>query len=305
MRICPCPIAVRDDRAFRRGRHPRLSVRALRHGHRPGRFPSVSSPVHPGQAPSALVRGSARGLDHLPAVLSGGAAAGLSLCPCSRSFAAASAARRAPGVLGRCPRAAGHARGLLAVPAHARRRMEARSRAGAPPAPPLAALGELRLAVPRPGFHGAVAPILVPPPLPGPVALPALRALVVTAAGVVSALDHGTGLGIAAQIVLYSAALFAYGMACHGELPRLKPEATRLTSFYLVVAAGGAAGGLFAGVLAPRIFLGFWELHLALLGAPVLLVAALLIDPGSWLNVGTAGRVWTARIAVYVWLGVL
>jgi hypothetical protein len=130
-------------------------------------------------------------------------------------------------------------------------------------------------------------------------------AVVVAAVGVVYALQHGTDIGIGAQIALYSAALLAYGMACHGELARLKPEAARLTSFYLIVAAGGAAGGLFAGVLAPRLFLGFWELHLALLGAPVLLVAALLIDPGSWLNVGTAGRLTVARIAVYVWLAVL
>jgi hypothetical protein len=130
-------------------------------------------------------------------------------------------------------------------------------------------------------------------------------AVVVTAAGVVYALQHGTDLGIATQVAFYSAALFAYGMACHGELARLKPEAARLTSFYLTVAAGGAAGGLFAGVLAPRIFLGFWELHLALLGAAVLLVAALLVDPESWLSVGTPARMWTSRVTVYVWLGVL
>ena len=59
------------------------------------------------------------------------------------------------------------------------------------------------------------------------------------------------------------AALFSACMVCHGELVRLKPPASRLTSFYLMLALGGALGGIFVNFLAPLVFQGFWELHLA------------------------------------------
>ena len=43
-------------------------------------------------------------------------------------------------------------------------------------------------------------------------------------------------------------------MVCHGELVRLKPAPQYLTSFYLMISVGGAVGGVFVGLLAPRIF---------------------------------------------------
>jgi predicted O-methyltransferase YrrM len=54
-------------------------------------------------------------------------------------------------------------------------------------------------------------------------------------------------------------------MTCHGELERLKPRPHQLTWFYLLVSAGGALGGLFAAVVAPHWFTGFYEFELALL----------------------------------------
>jgi len=47
-------------------------------------------------------------------------------------------------------------------------------------------------------------------------------------------------------IPLYSATLFAACMVCHGELARSKPHPQQLTGFYLMLALGGAAGGLLA-----------------------------------------------------------
>jgi spermidine synthase len=75
------------------------------------------------------------------------------------------------------------------------------------------------------------------------------------------------------QIVIYGGNLFAGCMVCHGETARLKPAPRFLTSFYLLIAAGGAAGGLFVGILAPVIFhsyaelnWGFWALALLTAG---------------------------------------
>ena len=68
-------------------------------------------------------------------------------------------------------------------------------------------------------------------------------------------------------------------MVCHGELVRRKPEPRRLTGFYLLVSAGGAAGGVFTGVVAPAIFPDLWELPLALVAACALAIALAL--PGA------------------------
>ncbi len=85
------------------------------------------------------------------------------------------------------------------------------------------------------------------------------------------------------QIGIYSFALFACCMACHGELVRLKPAPQHLTGFYLSVAAGGALGGLFVCVLAPHLFSGYWEYHLGLWGSALLILIVLWVDETSWL----------------------
>ena len=73
------------------------------------------------------------------------------------------------------------------------------------------------------------------------------------------------------QIFIYSAALFSCCMVCHGELVRLKPSARYLTSFYLMVALGGALGGVFVNLVAPFLFKGYWEFHGGLVATVVLL----------------------------------
>ena len=61
--------------------------------------------------------------------------------------------------------------------------------------------------------------------------------------------------------------LFACGMTCHGELERIKPHTSKLTLFYLFVSLGGSLGGIFVVLIAPRIFTGFPEFQLALMGS--------------------------------------
>ncbi len=113
--------------------------------------------------------------------------------------------------------------------------------------------------------------------------------------------DYGEEeLHIFYQIGLYSASLFACCMICHGELVRLKPGTQHLTSFYLMIALGGALGSLMVNVLAPLLFKGYWEFHAGLLGTVLLLgicifrqrempISAPLLRTGKLFWVGSLG----------------
>jgi SAM-dependent methyltransferase len=99
-------------------------------------------------------------------------------------------------------------------------------------------------------------------------------------------------LPIKIGIPLFCAGLFFACMFCHGELARLKPDPEHLTSFYLMIAAGGALGALFVALIAPHIFNGFYELHVALGLCAVLVVIVYAIDresPFSVLSMRPAG----------------
>jgi hypothetical protein len=72
---------------------------------------------------------------------------------------------------------------------------------------------------------------------------------------------------------------FVIALAVHGRLSLIKPEAKRLTEFYVVIAAGGMMGGIFNAMIAPHVFTTLAEYPL---------VAALGLMPlfagyqGSW-----------------------
>jgi spermidine synthase len=72
-------------------------------------------------------------------------------------------------------------------------------------------------------------------------------------------------LDIEIAVPLYSVGLFLVCLFCHGELAQSKPPTRYLTRFYLLIALGGAAGGGFVSLLAPRLFDGYWEMPLSLL----------------------------------------
>ena len=96
-----------------------------------------------------------------------------------------------------------------------------------------------------------------------------------------SVLFQGTGASLVRQLITYSAALFVGGMICHGELYRLKPSPRFLTSFFLMIAAGGALGGFCVAVLAPMIFSGYYEYHWSLWGCWLLLCLICLREKES------------------------
>ncbi len=83
------------------------------------------------------------------------------------------------------------------------------------------------------------------------------------------------------QIIVYSVIVFAGCMVCHGELHRLKPPARELTSFYIMMASGGAVGGAFVSLVAPRFFRDYWEFPVALVFTFVLAGLCHLRDHGS------------------------
>ncbi|HYA46659.1 MAG TPA: fused MFS/spermidine synthase [Burkholderiales bacterium] len=91
-------------------------------------------------------------------------------------------------------------------------------------------------------------------------------------------------------IPLYSATLFAACMVCHGELARSKPDPRYLTSFYLMLAVGGALGGVLVGLVAPNVFDDLYELPIGMLALCVLVFAALYADPSGVLR-GRGGRI--------------
>jgi hypothetical protein len=96
-------------------------------------------------------------------------------------------------------------------------------------------------------------------------------------------LSTGEGKNLLAQVAIYSFALFAGCMVCHGELARIKPHPRYLTLFYLIVAGGGVLGGIFVALLAPRWFAGYWEYQVSLWFAALLLLVTLFRDKTSWL----------------------
>lgn len=80
--------------------------------------------------------------------------------------------------------------------------------------------------------------------------------------------------GFTLQVVGLSSVCFFASMVCHGELEKSKPHRSQLTLFYLLLAVGGAAGGIFVSIVAPRIFNGFYEFHF---GLAIALAVSLLV----------------------------
>ena len=96
-------------------------------------------------------------------------------------------------------------------------------------------------------------------------------------------------------ICVFSAGLFICCMFCHGEIVQRKPAPRYLTSFYLVLSAGGALGGLLVGLAAPLLLPGYFELPIAM----VVCAGLMLIT--------VKGRTWsyTAYLSLVALLAVI
>lgn len=81
---------------------------------------------------------------------------------------------------------------------------------------------------------------------------------------------------------------FIAAMVCHGELARDRPEAGRLTTFYVCLSFGGLLGGLFNALIAPTFFRTVLEYPITA-GLGCLLLPTLRVDPENprsrWIDI--------------------
>jgi hypothetical protein len=87
---------------------------------------------------------------------------------------------------------------------------------------------------------------------------------------------------IIVSLAVFLFALFIGCLFCHGELYSSRPSAGNLTTFYLLIALGGAAGAIFVGIAAPRLFTGVYELPLTLCLTAALAILCTWPD-GDWI----------------------
>ena len=110
------------------------------------------------------------------------------------------------------------------------------------------------------------------------------------------------------QLAVYSAALFIVCLTCHGELHRLRPHPRRLTGYFLAIAAGGALGGAFVTLVAPRAFDSYMEFGLSLWASCALVLLILATDRESRLFAVRPPLPWLgllsglAGLTYFVWL---
>jgi SAM-dependent methyltransferase len=141
---------------------------------------------------------------------------------------------------------------------------------------------------------------------------PYLQLLAVALGSMAYALSVDTtgSVPIRVMVPLFAMGLFTCCMVCHGELARLKPHPRYLTHFYLMIAAGGALGGLLVGLVAPHFFNAIYEMPLGLVACAVLVVWVLRQDADlKWFRrwrqpAPIVAAVLTVALAVFVGLQV-
>jgi hypothetical protein len=107
-----------------------------------------------------------------------------------------------------------------------------------------------------------------------------IPALALATAAATATLFLGFRISLPARIAFVLAHLFVGCLVLHGEMARLKPAPRRLTGYYLLLSAGGALGTACVTFLAPALFAGYWEYHVALVVCWALALVAVLRGGG-------------------------
>jgi SAM-dependent methyltransferase len=111
------------------------------------------------------------------------------------------------------------------------------------------------------------------------------------------------------QILFFCTGLFVCCMVCHGELARRKPAPSQLTAYYLMIAIGGAIGGVFVALLAPRLFNDNYELGMAAIGAFLLVFFLVFREPDAAMpfmlsrEAAKKAMVFTATLSICLYMG--
>ena len=82
--------------------------------------------------------------------------------------------------------------------------------------------------------------------------------------------------------VLLYAAFFCLCWASHEALYEYRPQASQLTEFYVVMAAGGWLGGLLVTLVAPQVFTGYTEYPATLFCLAIALFVTVGVPGASW-----------------------
>ena len=116
-----------------------------------------------------------------------------------------------------------------------------------------------------------------------------LRLVLVAVASMAYVLrDIRTQLPIMVSVPLFLIALFVTCFFLHGELYARRPDTSGMTRFYLVAAAGSAAGTLLVGVIAPLVLRANYDL------ACTLVVVALIALAATWHDGWGLRMLWVA-----------
>jgi SAM-dependent methyltransferase len=125
----------------------------------------------------------------------------------------------------------------------------------------------------------------------------ACLAVSVTLVEVVASLS-GPVLPIAVSVTTSLLMLAVVAFAAHARLAADRPAPEHLTTFYMVVAAGGALGGVLNGFVAPVVFSAVVEYPIALCGVPLLLVGVVAAREDRLARVLGGNRVRLACAAI-------
>ena len=106
--------------------------------------------------------------------------------------------------------------------------------------------------------------------------------------------------GLAHLFIFVLAALY-----CHGALARLRPPATDLTRFYLLVSTGGLIGGMSVALMAPAVFADVYEYPIVLaLVAALLPMKPMVLRRTHYIAAGVAlSVVLVGLVAIFVGAG--
>jgi spermidine synthase len=122
-----------------------------------------------------------------------------------------------------------------------------------------------------------------------------LRWVLVAVASMAYALrDIRALLPIVVSVPLFMIALFITCFFLHGELYARRPDTSGMTRFYLVAAAGSAAGTLMVGVIAPLVLRANYDL------ACTLVVVALIALAATWHDGWGLRMIWAVGVTAAI-----